>query len=237
MEDKVNKPWRNIPAGRMTSEQYRRLLLLVIPLALGISWYLDVTMESASLIILNYMYNDMEGADEHFVFRNAFNVGGFFSFELGVLRIMYGSEGALNSTAYVWLAIIGAVTFTTISVQDLKDQKGDKLRGRQSAPLVLGNLLTRWTIALLVLLWSVICPFFFQAEWWIYIGIVAVGILVGATVLRPENVANDKLAFNRWTVWVMTLYSLPLTKNICLLYNQGAFDGLGDVLFVLQRLV
>ncbi len=222
MEDKVNKPWRNIPADRITSEQYRFLALVVIPLALAISGYLGVMMETGSLIILNYMYNDMEGADEHFVFRNAFNVGAHFSFQLGALRIVCGSQGAaINSTAYAWLAIIAAIVFTTISVQDLKDQKGDKLRGRKSAPLVLGNTLTRWSIAVLVLLWSVICPLFFQAEWWAYTAIAAVGVWVGVTVIRPEHVANDKLAFYRWTVWMMTLYLLPLTKNIDFYLIEG----------------
>lgn len=226
LEDRENNPWRNIPAGRMTSEQYRRILLVVIPLALGVSWYLETVSETAMLIILNYMYNDMEGADEHFVIRNLFNVLGHFHFEVGALRIAYGPQAALNTTAYIWLVIIGAVLFSTISVQDLKDQKGDKLRGRKSLPLVLGDLFTRWTVVLFVLLWSMVCPLFFQAAWWTYIGTVAVGIWVAATVIQPKDVSNDKLAFKRWSVWVMTLYSLPFTKNLYLLYTHGAFDGL-----------
>lgn len=226
IEDKENNPWRNIPAGRMTSEQYRRLLLAVVPLALGVAWYLGVVSETAMLIILNYMYNDMEGADEHFVIRNLFNVLGYFHFEIGALRIVYGPQAALNTTAYIWLVMIGAVMFSTISVQDLKDQKGDKLRGRKSLPLVLGDLFTRWTVVLFVLLWSMLCPFFFQAAWWTYVGTLAVGIWVAAAVIQPADVAKDKLAFKRWSVWVMTLYSLPFTKNLYLLYTHGAFDGL-----------
>lgn len=226
IEDKINNPWRNIPAGRMTSEQYRRLLLVVIPLALGVAWYFDVVLETTMLIILNYMYNDMEGADEHFIIRNLFNVLGYFHFEIGALRIAYGPQATLNTTAYIWLVIIGAVMFSTISIQDLKDQKGDKLRGRKSLPLVLGDLYTRWTVVLFVLLWSILCPFFFRAAWWTYIGTVAVGFWVATTVLQPKDVAKDKLAFKRWSVWVMTLYSLPFAKNLYLLYSQGAFDGL-----------
>lgn len=111
LEDKVNNPWRNIPVVRMTSEQYRRLLLVLIPLALGMAWYLDVVSETAMLIILNYMYNDMEGADEHFVIRNLFNVFGYFQFEIGALRIAYGPHATLNRTAYIWLVMIGAVMF------------------------------------------------------------------------------------------------------------------------------
>lgn len=226
LEDRENNPWRNIPAGRMTSEQYRRILLVVIPLALGVSWYLEVVSETAMLIILNYMYNDMEGADEHFVIRNLFNALGNFHLEVGALRIAYGPQAVLNTTAYIWLVIIGAVMFSTISVQDLKDQKGDKLRGRRSLPLVFGDLFTRWTIVLFVLLWSMVCPLFFQTAWWTYIGTVAVGIWVAATVIQPKSVSNDKLAFKRWSVWVMTLYSLPLTKNLYLLYTHGAFSEL-----------
>lgn len=231
LEDRENKPWRNIPAGRMTSEQYRQILLVVIPLALGVSWYLEVVSETAMLIILNYMYNDMEGADEHFVIRNLFNVLGHFHFEVGALRITYGPQAALNTTAYIWLMIIGAVMFSTISVQDLKDQKGDKLRGRRSLPLVIGDLFARWTVVLFVLLWSMVCPLFFQAAWWTYIGTVAVGIWVAATVIQPKGVSNDKLAFRRWSVWVMALYSLPFTKNLYLLYTHGAFDDLSAAVF------
>lgn len=227
LEDRENNPWRNIPAGRMTSEQYRRILLVVIPLSLGVSWYLETVSETAMLIILNYMYNDMEGADEHFVIRNLFNVLGYFHFEIGALRIAYGPQATLNTTAYIWLVIIGAVIFSTISVQDLKDQKGDKLRGRKSLPLVLGDLFTRWTVVSFVLFWSIVCPLFLQAAWWTYIGTVAVGIWVAATVIQPKDVSNDKLAFKRWSVWVMTLYSLPFTKNLYLLYTHGTFDDLG----------
>lgn len=227
LEDKENNPWRNIPAGRMTPDQYRRILLVIIPLSLGLSWYLETVSETAILIILNYMYNDMEGADEHFVIRNLFNVLGYFHFEVGALRIAYGPQATLNTTAYIWLVIIGAVMFSTISVQDLKDQKGDKLRGRKSLPLVFGDLFTRWTVVLFVLFWSMVCPLFFQAAWWTYIGTVAVGIWVAVAVIQPKDVSNDKLAFKRWSVWVMTLYSLPFTKNLYLLYTHGAFDDLG----------
>ena len=213
IEDAINKPWRPIPAGRITSDQSRRLLLAVIPSTLAIGWSFGVVAETAALIILSCMYNDLRGADEHFILRNLFNTAGYTSFGIGALHIMCGSDVALNSTAYIWIAIIGAIIFSTISVQDLRDQEGDKASGRDSAPLVLGDLFTRWMVALLVLFWSVACPLFFHVDWWAYIGPVGVGVWVAGTLASQRNPVGDKLSLKPWGFWLIVLYLLPFIKN------------------------
>lgn len=95
--------------------------------------------------------------------------------------------------------------FSTISIQDLSDQKRDKLRGRKSGKILRTVVLFMLLWSMVYGLWFMVWPFFFQAVWWTYIGTVAVGIWIAATVVQPENVANAKLAFKRWSLWVMTL--------------------------------
>lgn len=83
----------------MKSAQYRRLLLVVVPLTLSVAWFLTFVSETTMLIILNYVYNNMDGADEHFVISNLFNVLGYFHSEIGALRIAYGPRATLSTTA------------------------------------------------------------------------------------------------------------------------------------------
>ena len=60
--------------------------------------------------------------------------------------------------------MISAVILMTMHVQDLKDMLGDKSRGRETAPLLLGEAATRWTLAIPILLWNAICAIFW-GQW------------------------------------------------------------------------
>ena len=66
VEDSINKPWRPIPAGRISSEQVRQPPLLLIPITFLLAWHTSVVPEMAYLVILDYLYNDLQGGDMHF---------------------------------------------------------------------------------------------------------------------------------------------------------------------------
>lgn len=163
------------------------LLLAVIPSTLAVGWSFGVVAETAALFILSCMYSDLRGADEHFILRNLFNNRRLHKFRIGALHIMCGSDVAPDSTAYLWFAIIGAIIYSTILVQDLRDQEGNKASGWDSALLVLGDLVTRWMVALLVLFWSVVSPLCFHVNWWTYIGPVGVGAWVAGTLASQKK--------------------------------------------------
>ena len=55
----------------------------------------------------------------------------------------YGIDASLSATGYNWLGILGGVVVTTMQVQDLKDQAGDRARGRKTWPLVVGDSVSR----------------------------------------------------------------------------------------------
>jgi hypothetical protein len=38
-----------------------------------------------------------------------------------------------------WLAMITDTVFSTVQLQDMPDQQGDKLRGRKTMPLIMGD--------------------------------------------------------------------------------------------------
>ncbi|KAK5632361.1 hypothetical protein RRF57_008075 [Xylaria bambusicola] len=157
VEDSLNKPWRLVPSGLVTLIQIRRALLLIVPVLWACNYLLDVANETALLTVLYWLYNDLGGSDENWILRNVLIAAGCGLWNHGSIKVSSGrSSDDLTSTGVAWTLIVSGVVLTTMHVQDLKDQQGDRSRGRQTAPIVLGDKLARWTIAGPVIFWSVL---------------------------------------------------------------------------------
>lgn len=63
-EDRINKPHRPLPSGRMTPRSARRLLLASLPTVFIMSYFLGPWVETSLLFALTWMYNDLGGGDE-----------------------------------------------------------------------------------------------------------------------------------------------------------------------------
>ncbi|KAF1948661.1 hypothetical protein CC80DRAFT_583646 [Byssothecium circinans] len=209
VEDRVNKPWRPIPMGRLNEIEARRLLLGVLPVVFFASLWLGGVVETVALMVLTWMYNDLGAADEVYVVRNLVNAMGFMCYSAGSLNVAAG-DYTLTPKAYTWLIVVGLIIFSTLSMQDLPDVVGDAVRGRMTAPLVHGDSIARYTIALPIFFWSVYCPWFFDASVLGYTCSVVVGGYLAFRILFNRGVANDKISWKLWCVWTMVLYGLPL---------------------------
>ncbi|KAL4902349.1 hypothetical protein BDW74DRAFT_186884 [Aspergillus multicolor] len=222
-EDKANKPWRPLPQGRITQSQTRCLLLVSIPVVLALSAALGVGIESALILLLAWMYNDLGGGDE--VSRDLIIAVAYDVFLVASLRIGMGSASFSASvsastssaaadlqvgilrTGYTWLALIGCTIASTMQVQDLKDQVGDLLRGRKTWPIVLGDSVSRKWIAACVPVWSVLCVLFWHTPLWVSVVPVLLGMWVSGCVLLKRG---DAGAWRWWCAWQVALYALPI---------------------------
>lgn len=216
-EDLLNKPWRPLPANRITQTQTRRLLLASLPIVLAICYfYLGGAEETVLLYSVTWMYNDLGGSDEDFVTRNFIIALAYTVYGFGSSRVACGyGQFSVNSTASCWLAMVGGVIFTTMQVQDLKDQEGDRVRNRKTAPLVLGDSTARLTVAVSVLTWSILCPAFWYLEafslgFFLPLGL---GIVVATRVHWWRNAEADCMTWKLWSYWLASLYVLPLFKD------------------------
>lgn len=213
IEDSINKAWRPIPSGRLTACQARRLLLAVLPIAILVTYYTGGMEETIVMNTLMYMYNDLGGADENFVVRNLINAAGFICYSAGAIRVACGhGECSLNEKAYQWLAIIGGIVFSTLQMQDMADQEGDRARNRGTLPLVLGDWTARWTIAVPVIFWSFACPAFWELDVYGWMMPTLLGGVVASRVLIFRDVVSDKTTWYMWNFWITSLYLLPLVK-------------------------
>ncbi|KAI9676584.1 MAG: hypothetical protein M1822_008298 [Bathelium mastoideum] len=199
----------------MSQKEARQLLILSIVASLMTSLFLGSALEALILFLLNWMYNDLHLADDHWLFRNGLNALGITFIGIGATNVGYSHTGNLKySAAYPWWSMCGAVLFTTIQTQDLYDQEGDTARGRSTVPLVFGDDFARWSIALPVLVWSLMLPAWIGiSEWKCYILPASIGTLVAGRVLALRGVAQDRRTFHAWAMWMIALYALPLMKT------------------------
>ena len=211
-EDAINKPWRPLPAGRITGSQAMHVLLFGIPVVFLASFYLGGVEETVLLTCLNWMYNELGGGEDS-LGRNLILAATYACYCSGSVKVASGHEYTMHRAAYQWIAIIAGVIFTTMQVQDLKDQEGDQARGRKTIPLVLGDRPARWTIAVPVLIWSIACPTFWSLQAFAFATTIGLGLAVACRVILMQGVAADRFTWKLWCLWLTFLYLLPVLKN------------------------
>ncbi|KAL9582283.1 MAG: hypothetical protein Q9203_005559 [Teloschistes exilis] len=181
-----------------------------MPIVLALNSMFGVWKETTLLFNLTWIYNDLRGGDDNWLVRNLILAFAFFLYNLGSLKVASkktdGVESALDTTTYAWTASISAIIFTTMQVQDLKDQEGDRARARHTAPIDLGDSAARWTIAVPILVWSMVCALI----WHSFVLPVMIGLFVTYRVLRKRGVKEDRRSWKLWFLWTAVLYLLPL---------------------------
>ncbi|ORY67581.1 UbiA prenyltransferase family-domain-containing protein [Pseudomassariella vexata] len=196
-EDSLNKPWRPIPTGKITAQQTRAVTLAMVPLSLGLCYALGVWNEGNLILVLTWLYNDLRGGDT--LARDLIIAVEFGLFNSASLQIAAGGRAAnmghgenlLSDIGLRWTALISTVIWTTMQVQDLKDQAGDRVRGRMTLPLVLGERVSRLSIAGFVLFWSGVCAYFWQLPLGAYALPAAAGSIVALRILSKWTPEED----------------------------------------------
>lgn len=216
LEDTKNKPWRTLPSGRMTPSSAYYLMIFLYPSALCVSLWLGGVRQCISLMALGYVYNDLNMADWSWIGRNTINALGFCSFASGALEVSIGSPLSLDVNGhrimYSWLGIVAGVVFSTVQTQDMADQDGDRLRGRKSMPLAIGDSMARWLTAAATLAWSLICPLYWSANLGSVILIGGFGSAIAYRTVLLRTVQDDMWTFRLWNIWLGLLYTLPLVS-------------------------
>ncbi|KAI5862503.1 UbiA prenyltransferase family [Durotheca rogersii] len=208
-EDRINKPWRPIPAGRITSDQTRHLMLISVPLTLCLNYYLGVWEQGLVIHIITWLYNDLRGMDEAFVREILISVG-YAMYNSGSLQIALGNQANINRNGMIWTCVISSVILTTMQIQDLKDQAGDRLRGRKTVALFLGDEISRGSIGFFVWFWTCVCAVFWDLS---AMSCAVPGIpaaVVTWRVLTRKSWEDDRQSWQLWCLWLLGLYSLPL---------------------------
>lgn len=188
-------------------------MLLAYAADFGVSWYLGAMIPFSLIMLLGFLYNNLGGADASCIVRNLLNAGLYLGFATGATIVAYGGN-TLNNVAWTWLAMIGITVFLTVHMQDMPDQEGDRLRGRNSVPLVIGDTLARWTIAATMTVCSFLMPAFWKLGPLGSVLTLAIGATVILRVLAKRSVGEDKVTWKIWNLWMSSVYLLPFIKSL-----------------------
>jgi 4-hydroxybenzoate polyprenyltransferase len=217
LEDKYNKPWRTMPSGRMTQGQAKTLMICLYLIAYCASLKLGGVRQCLSLMALGFAYNDLNLANWSWFSRNAINALGFCCFTSGALEVVL-STPLLSSPGHReiirWLGIIAVVVASTVQMQDMGDQEGDRMRGRKSLPLTVGDGPARWMTAVPMVFWSAFCPLYWRLSPVTSILVGSLGLSVAYRILTLRGVGSDRWTFRIWNIWMAHLYALPLVAGL-----------------------
>lgn len=147
-EDRINKPDRPIPSGKVTLEGAKWRWVVALSAYIGVAAYEVTLMPETICWILTVAFLCLTEAGGHWFGKNC------VAMTTGTWALLSASWKALapatpQSDRYVIAVAIWAGLITQI--QDLRDIEGDALVGRKTMPLVFGDTASRWIVTFLLM--------------------------------------------------------------------------------------
>jgi 4-hydroxybenzoate polyprenyltransferase len=218
-EDSINKPWRPIPAKRMSPAQAQRLLEGIHVLAATLSYRFNVLPIFGVYICLITSYNDYGGGNRSGVLRNLFCGAGFSCYFGGAMSIAVGPEISMGIPAWSWtLLITCGVLATTIQAQEFRDEVGDRARGRRTLVTEYSRNAMLWVLSAVVSFWTLYLPLVhFRGDWKVAAFPIIVGGSFMVTILQSmhtDSTTLDRRMYKAWCGWMFAFCPLPVLKGI-----------------------
>ncbi|KAF9876194.1 UbiA prenyltransferase [Colletotrichum karsti] len=130
-EDAFNKPWRPVPAGRITPDEARRAALYLVPALMVFGGWSGVFRETAAFVAFVWMYNDLDAADTSIYWRNVTNGLGLAALSAGATVVASGGlEYSPPERAVVWIFVTGLVVSNVMGDNVRHDYTKKKVTGR-----------------------------------------------------------------------------------------------------------
>ncbi|OTA93719.1 hypothetical protein M434DRAFT_395396 [Hypoxylon sp. CO27-5] len=210
-EDALNKPWRPLPSGRLTSQDTTWIMYCMYPVTIIIALKCGGLTPCLLEMVLCLWYNEWGGSDDA-VLKNLINGSGIGCFLAGPLEVATGrSIFSSQGKAAIWIAIMASAAATTGMTQDFRDIKGDKAVGRKTIPLVIGNMNARLLVTSFVGIFTCLSCWFWETEWreslfsWLTASVLVANLVLNRT-WKGDNLSWKVL----WFLWLSGLFSLPV---------------------------
>ncbi|TDL26804.1 hypothetical protein BD410DRAFT_825296 [Rickenella mellea] len=147
-EDRINKPDRPIPSGKVTVPDAIRRWVVALSTFIGISIYEPSLRPETICWVLTVAFLCLSSAGSHWFGKNS------VAMTTGTWALLSASWKAIapatpKSNAYVYAVALWAGL--TVHIQDLRDIAGDAAVGRKTLPVVFGDRGSRLIITFLFL--------------------------------------------------------------------------------------
>ncbi|KAN0082454.1 UbiA prenyltransferase family domain containing protein [Tylopilus felleus] len=208
-EDRVNKPSRPIPAGRISVRDATILRWLIAPLCLAYSslYSIQLVFSSLEMQLFTYWYNEMDG-DKNWLSKNAILALMYGCAELGGTLVASCNPARVSETGKLAVQVTIAVFTSTVHCQDFKDVEGDRITGRRTVPIMF-PIASRLVVGLGLPIWSFVLCCIWDIDWFCTVAFVVYGCFVGGRFLLLRTRDADKLSCKYYSVWFSLHHLLP----------------------------
>ncbi|TRM59006.1 UbiA prenyltransferase family [Schizophyllum amplum] len=211
-EDRVNRPWRPLPAKRVTQHQATLLRWALIPITIGFSTLGGPNTIAASVwLSAAFIIYESSAINGHWLGKNVMNCLGYLGFEYGATA-MSGEGKSLSPSAALLLLCSGIVILTTVHAQDFSDVEGDRALGRVTFPIRSPGL-SRACIYLGVPLWSVLLSCAWDMMWLCRVLFVLLGSVVAWRYYTYRSISQDARSYVIYNVWLFSVHLLPAMQR------------------------
>ncbi len=206
-EDCLNKPDRVIPSGMLSM---RGALIrwglgsLAFPVAAYALGGISLAGWAVAWLFICLCYNQF-GLHKHWFSKNVVFI------TLGTIVLFapaWEIAAPFTANAWRWILIIALSFGVTLHVQDLRDVEGDRAVGRRTLPMALGEVPTRWVMALGIVLLPLVTHFGLVAPTAphpaalpIELGLAALNLLVGHRLVFVRSAKADHETYMFHTYW------------------------------------
>lgn len=143
-EDRINKPDRPLPSGLITEKETRRRLLVYNILFLLVSIPLNLVLFAAAWMVITLMLCNW-GCSNHWATKNLLCI------TLGTITLLAAEWSIVNEidkNVWMYILVISVWAGVGLPLQDMRDQDGDKIMGRKTLPLAIGDHKARWVLSI-----------------------------------------------------------------------------------------
>ncbi|KAI6037488.1 UbiA prenyltransferase family-domain-containing protein [Pisolithus marmoratus] len=217
-EDKINKPSRPIPAGRITVHDATILRWALVPICLAYSalYSAQLTFVSLSMLLFTAWYNEHDG-DKEPLSKNLLTAVMYGCLEMGGTLVAARDHTQVSDTGMIAAELTVAVFSSTLHAQDFKDAEGDRQTGRRTFPIAY-PVLSRIAIGLAIPLWSIFLALLWELDALSATAFVAYGCYVGTRFMLYHTKQDDKRSCKHYSTWFSLHHLFPAYWY----YHQGA---------------
>ncbi|QDS67657.1 hypothetical protein FKW77_004824 [Venturia effusa] len=216
-EDRIAKPDRPLPSGRITLGEARALYysLFALMVIAGIS--LNTLPCTITYSVAIVVYNE-GGLAAIPVVKNVFGAIGLACYCWGTTIILDHGREPQGSKGLAVLMIC-AIFATTGHAQDFRDRSADALMGRKTIPLLLPQGVARWSLAALILAWTVGLIALWQPPTIASVIFFLLGMRCLSGYLWSYEERDDYVSYCWYGFWLLASNLLPIFPRL-----RGDFD-------------
>ena len=214
-EDYLNKPWRPLASGAVSHAWFRTrsvifaLTYLLVGIVLGAGWW------CLSVGVISLLHAHV-GLSRWWLAKNILPTLGL----LAMLGAQWRIVAPLTPAAWRWMIGMFVLIVVVIHIQDLRDLEGDRVVGRRTLPMVLGDRPTRISLALTFLMMPLADRILMQVgpgsslmAWACYAVTTLLCLIITWCILTCRGREADHRTYRYWEYWFTAMF---LSMIFCL---------------------